>query len=149
MPGQKLVDIEKVYKKKELVFKDDRFLTYKFQVTHVKYNFPILVQFYNGEVTDFHSRLPSYFLHDIFHQSLINKLGKQDVYKRLEEQAIYIWKNKNDTRHYYSGGCAITCFPIYYAVKRLGNKAIGEYKSIFQKFQENATFQSTNLSSKK
>lgn len=136
MPGKALQEIEKKYKFKEVVFKDDTYITYKFFIEHIRYKFPILVQFQKGIVTDFHARLPQYFLHDIFHQSLINRLGSQDIYKKKEEQAIYIWKNKNNLRHYYAGGCSITCFPIFYAVKKLGNETLGEYKSILQRLEE-------------
>ena len=135
MPGKKLEDIQKIYKYKEVIFKNDQYITYKFYIAHIRYKFSILVQFNNGVVTDFHARLPQYFLHDIFHQSLINRLGPQDVYKRKEEQAMYIWKNKNNLMHHYTGACTITCFPIYYAVKQLSNKTAGEFKSILERLE--------------
>lgn len=135
MPGKKLVDIQKNYKNKEVVFKNDQYMTYKFYIAHIRYKFSILVQFNNGIVTDFHARLPQYFLHDTFHQSLINRLGPQDIYKKKEEQAMYVWKNKNNLRHYYSGACTITCFPIYYAVKQLSNKDTDEFKSILERLE--------------
>lgn len=135
MPGSKLSDIEKVYKKKELVFKEDPFTTFKFYIEHIRYKFAILVQFNNGIVTDFHARLPQYFLHNIFHQSLITKLGPQDVYKKVDEHAVYIWKNKKNIKHIYSGACTITCFPIHYSAKKLGNELTGEFKSIIEKLE--------------
>jgi hypothetical protein len=135
MPGKLQVDIEKKYKTKELMFKSEQFQTYKYYIEHIRYRFPILVQYYKGVVTDFHARLPQYFLHDIFHQSLINKLGAQDIYKNSEEQSIYIWKNKNNQRHYYSGGCAITCFPIFYAVKNIDQQLPQEYTSLIQQLK--------------
>ena len=113
MPG-KTLDKER---QKELAFNKDGFKTYKIYIAHIRYKFPLFVQTKNNIITDFFARLPAYFLHDIFHQSLINRLGNQDVYKKVEEQAVYVWKDKNNMRHYYSGGCTITCFPIYYAVK--------------------------------
>ena len=135
MPGAKLADIEKVYKVKELSFKQNQFKTYKFYIEHIRYRFPIFVQFNGNTVTDFHARLPAYFLHDVFHQSLINRLGKQDIYKKVEEQALYLWKNKNGKKHVYSGGCSITCFPIYYAVKPVQHKFGNGYVSLLEKFQ--------------
>lgn len=139
MPGKMMVDIDKVYPKKELVQKTDQFQTYKYYVTHIRYKFAVLVQYHKGKVTDFHARLPNYFLHDIFHQSLINKLGKQDIYKKQDEQAVYIWKNKNDKRHYYTGACTITCFPIFYAVKNLDQILPQEYTSIIQQLKRPTT----------
>ena len=136
MPGAKLSDIEKVYKDKKLVIKDGEYSTYQFMVEHIRYKFSVMAQFQNGKVLDFHARLPQYFLHDIFHQSLINKLGTQDVYKKVEEQAVYIWNNKNNNKHYYSGGCTITCFPIYYGVIKLGNQTTGEFKSIMDRLED-------------
>lgn len=133
MPGKKLSDIEKEYKTKELVFNDGAFKTYKFYVEHIRYRFPIFVQFKGEEVTDFHARLPAYFLHDVFHQSLINRLGNQDSYKKVEEQAVYIWNNKQGMKHVYSGGCSITCFPIYYAVRPVEHQYGGGFQSVFEK----------------
>jgi hypothetical protein len=136
MPGKKLVDIEKKYPKKELAWKQANYIVYKFYIEHIRYKFPILVQFKQGIVTDFHARLPQYFLHDIFHQSLINRLGKQDIYKKREEQAVYIWNNKNQAKHIYAGACTITCFPIFYAVEQLKVKAVGKYQSILNKLEQ-------------
>jgi hypothetical protein len=130
MPGKKLEDIEKEYKFKELTFKNGKFLTYKFYISHIRYKFAIFVQFQDGVVVDFMARLPQYFLHDIFHQSLINRIGAQDVYKRVEEHAVYIWKDKNGLRHDYSGACTITCFPIYYAVRTNKLPVKGSYKPL-------------------
>lgn len=113
MPGKTLA----VDKQTELTFDKKGFKTYKLYIEHIRYKFPIFIQTKNNVITDFFARLPAYFIHDLFHQSLISKLGNQDVYKKIEEQAIYVWKNKDNLRHFYSGGCSITCFPIYYSVK--------------------------------
>lgn len=133
MPGSNLKDIEKKYKNKKAVFSSDEFATYKFQIVHVRYKFPIFVQFKKGIVTDFHAKLPSYFLHNIFHQSLINRYGKQDSFNNANEQSVYIWNNKKDRKHVYSGACTITCFPLYYAVLPVKNVHGDEYKSVFNK----------------
>ena len=135
MPGSNMSDIEKIYPGKQLVFKNEAYTTYKFYIAHLRYKFAIMVQFKNEKVTDFHARLPQYFLHDLFHQSLIKRLGKQDIYKKVEEQAIYIWKNKDNKRHYYSGACTITCFPVYYGVIKLGNNSNDEYQSILNRLE--------------
>ena len=114
MPGKKIKNDDK----KNLTFNKKGFKTYKVYIEHIRYKFPLFVQTKDDVITDFFARLPAYFLHDIFHQSLINRLGNQDVYKKVEEQAVYVWKNKKGLRHFYSGGCSITCFPIYYSVKK-------------------------------
>ncbi|MEX0798173.1 MAG: hypothetical protein WEB87_03100 [Bacteriovoracaceae bacterium] len=116
MPGKKLVKIQEKHGQGEMIKRDGAFAVHKFYVAHIRYKFPVLVQIKNDEVTDFYARLPAYFLHDIFHQSLINRLEAQDAYYKVEEQAVYVWKNRDKLRHIYSGACSITCFPIYYAV---------------------------------
>ena len=114
MPGKKLNEAHR----KNQTFSKAGFKTYKIYIEHIRYKFPLFVQVKGDTITDFFARLPAYFLHDIFHQSLINRIGKQDIYKKVEEQAVYIWKNKKGLSHIYSGGCTITCFPIYYSVKK-------------------------------
>lgn len=117
MPGQKLEQIKKKYKKISIEKKENGLLTYKAKVDKKRYKFSIFFQIKEEtqEVTDFFTRLPSYFLHDTFHQSIINRFGKQNKYFKKEEAAVYIW-NKKEVTHTYSGACSITCFPIYYTV---------------------------------
>ena len=136
MPETKISSINKNYKSNEVVFKSGAFVTYKYYVEHIRYKFPIFVQTINGQVTDFYARLPYYFLHDIFHQSLINRFGNQDFYKKTEESAIYVWKNKNNFKHIYSGACTITCFPIFYSVVPVQHKYGAGYTPIIKKMQE-------------
>ena len=114
-PEADLADLEKKYGKAEVMSGSGGSLTIKFYVSHLRYKFPVIVQTANGKVLDMFAKLPSYFLHDIFHQSLINRLGTQDDYKRYGEEAIYKW-NKTPLTHVYSGACTITCFPIFYTV---------------------------------
>ena len=139
MPGKKLADIEKDYGKGEEMFKKGPYITYRFYIEHLRYKFVILVQIKDGEIIDFHANLPTYFLHDIFHQSLINRLGKQNKYFRENEQAVYVWNQGQDGLvHTYSGACSITCFPIFYAVERQKATASnpGEYQSILKQLTE-------------
>ncbi len=89
--------------------------TLKFYVAHLRYKFPVLVQVKDDKTLDFFAKLPSYFLHDLFFQSLVNKLGKQTSYKKFGEEAFYTWE-KDNLKHIYSAACTITCFPIFYAV---------------------------------
>lgn len=129
MPGQKFDQIKKEYKNVTIEKKQKGLLTYKVQVNKKRYTFPIFFQIDEKTqlVTDFFTRLPGYFLHDTFHQSIINRFGKQNKYFKKEEAAIYIW-NKKEVTHVYSGGCSITCFPIYYSV--YSNKE--DYSPIFK-----------------
>lgn len=134
MPGKSFSAASKDYPNKKLTFTTGQFKTYKIYIEHIRYRFPILVQIKGDEITDFHARLPAYFLHDIFHQSLINRYGGQDIYKKVEDQAVYIWKNENGLKHSYNGVCSITCFPVFYAVEK-NNHAFGSgYKSLIETF---------------
>ena len=72
-PGSKQSEIKKQYSNETLVLSHGNFKTYKYYVEHIRYKFAILVQYKDGVVTDFHARLPPYFLHDVFHQSLIHQ----------------------------------------------------------------------------
>lgn len=132
MPGKNISDLIKKLKPK-VISSDKSFITYQFYIEHIRYHFVLLVQTSQGVVTDFHARLPQYFLHDIYHQSLINRFGKQDIYKKTEESAIYIWKNKNNIAHTYSGTCTITCFPIFYSAAIVKHNYGASFKSILKK----------------
>lgn len=116
MPGRSFQDMEKQYGKGELMLENGKAKTYRFYVAQIRYKFPVYVNIIEDKSVDFHARLPSYFSHYLFHQALINRYGKQDRYLKKEQSALYIWKNKENARHTYSGTCTITCFPIFYSV---------------------------------
>jgi hypothetical protein len=118
MPDKKISDVEKKYGKSEVVNDKSGTLTLKFYVAHIRYKFPVIVQTKDGIILDFFARLPSYFLHDVFFQSLVNRLGKQDFYRKVGEEAVYSW-DKKPLKHIYSAACTITCFPIFYSVHTL------------------------------
>lgn len=128
-PDKTMSEIEKKYPKSEVIFNEPPYLVKRYEVSHIRYKFPVLVQYKDGKVLDFYARLPAYFLHDIFHQSLINRYGKQDQYKKVEEQAVYGWKNAKGLKITYSGGCTITCFPIFLCVEKSTTDK-SEYQSI-------------------
>jgi len=119
-PGASFESLKTKYGKAFPVKSSDGSKVYKFYVAQIRYKFPVYVQIVNDKVIDFYATLPTYFLHDVFHQSLINKLGKQDFYQLVEKNAIYIWNNKNGVKHIYSGTCTITCFPLYYSQIKVG-----------------------------
>lgn len=118
-PEKSRADIEKKYGKAEFMSNKNGVETVKFNVAQIRYKFPVIVQSKEGKVLDFFARLPSYFLHDIFFQSLVNRMGKQNEYKKVGEEAVYIWE-KDGLKHVYSAACTITCFPIFYSVSPSG-----------------------------
>ena len=130
MPGAKLEDIQTKFKKAVKLQKTDKGVSlYKVYVEQIRYKFPVFFQTKESVIIDFYARLPAYFLHDIFHQSIINRFGKQDKYFKKEEAAVYIWNKKKNT-YVYSGGCTITCFPIYYTVYSNEMKASPLFKTL-------------------
>lgn len=131
-PQKNVDDLNKKYGKAEVMNEKNGIQTLKYYVAHIRYKFPVIVQVREGKVLDFFAKLPSYFLHDVFFQSLINRLGKQDYYKRVQEEAVYRW-NKNELTHVYSAACTITCFPIFYAVH---TKEEGAYKPLMQTLKD-------------
>jgi hypothetical protein len=129
-PGSRTEEIEKKYGKGSVERSDGGVQTLKYFVSHIRYKFPVLIQVSEGAVLDMYARLPQYFLHDIFLQSLVNRLGKQTSYVKTGEAAHYIW-DSTDLQHIYDGACTITCFPIFYAVE----KKESQVKSILQQMR--------------
>ena len=117
LPNKDLEGVEKAFGKGKQLFKNEEFTTLKWQMKHQQYHFPIIAQVYKKKIVDFHATLPSYFLHNIFHQSLITRYGKQSLYKRLNQHALYIWR-KPEYNIFYMAACTVTCFPVYLSVVR-------------------------------
>ena len=133
-PGGTINSIPKTFGVGEDVKLDKALEIKKFYITHNAYKFPIWVQYFNKTIIDFYTRLPSYFLHDTFHQSLINRYGKQNIYALKDSTAVYTWEN-DSTKRVYSGGCTITCYPIYYAViNKTPGKIPTTYRSLADHF---------------
>lgn len=133
-PGKNLKNIPKKYGIGNEVLIEKALSIKKYELKHEAYVFPIWVQYFNGVIIDFFTRPPSYFLHDTFHQSLINRYGKQNVYKLKDSTAVYIWENESIKR-VYSGGCTITCYPIYYAAtSKLPGQIPTTYKPLTEHF---------------
>lgn len=116
-PDASLGTINNKFGQGDFMGEDSGAKTIKFLVKDTKYQFPVIVQFKDDKVEDFFARLPSYFLHDVFFQSLVNQLGKQTSFKKTNEEAFYVWEKEN-LKHVYSAACTITCFPIFYAVQK-------------------------------
>lgn len=92
----------------------------RFNVKHLRYQFPVFVQVDDkNNFLEFFARLPSYFLHDLFHQSLINRFQKQDHYLHKNGTSIYKWNNKKEMNLTYSATCTITCFPIFLSAVKM------------------------------
>jgi hypothetical protein len=123
------------YGKGEVIEESADIKIIKYYIAHIRYKFPVYVQIKDDEILDFYAKLPTYFLHDIFHQSLINQYGKQDGYFKKEANAIYQWNNEKGVKYIYSGGCSITCFPIYYTgMIAVPDSALLGYKPLIEKF---------------
>jgi len=131
-PGTALTEIEKKYGIPEKMKPKSDPQMLRFWVSQIRYKFPIIVQVQEGKVLDMYARLPSYFLHDIFHQSVITRWGKQSFYKRVDEEAYYRWDADDYTLH-YSASCTITCFPIYFSAQDKKNKS---YSSLHEQLQK-------------
>jgi hypothetical protein len=125
--------------KPQVITKSGATTTYKVYVSQIRYKFPVFFQVKDNKVLDFYARLPNYFLHDIFHQSLINRYGKQDKYKNKNEHSIYLWNNKNKARHLYEAACAITCYPIYYSASLPKENWPVGFKPLSDKFLKTET----------
>ena len=141
-PGGTREAFEKKYGKGEVWKEENKTIILKYYVAQLRYKFPVFVQVFDGKVVDFFARLPTYFLHDIFHQSIINRVGKQDKYYRLENNALYKWVNKKGIDYTYSGTCTITCFPIYYS-EALNKPPSGmnSYKPLVDQFKSSASLE--------
>jgi hypothetical protein len=109
-----------------LILKNGFVETRRFYVSQIRYKFPVVVTFYQDQVVDMFATLPSYFLHDIFHQSLINRFGKQDKFINYNGTALYTWANKDNKNLNYSSTCTITCFPLYFSAS-MANPPQGAY----------------------
>lgn len=141
-PGSTRAAFEKKYGKGEVWKEGNKTIVLKYYVAQIRYKFPVFVQVFDGKVVDFFARLPTYFLHDLFHQSIINRVGKQDKYFRLENNALYKWNNKKGIDYIYSGTCTITCFPIFYS-EALNRPPAGMngYKSLVDQFNSSASLE--------
>ena len=136
MPGQSLKTLKTKYKYFEEIKNSGKTQIYKTYVEQIRYKFPIYIQTEGDKLLDFHARLPAYFLHNVFHQSLVNRLGLQDRYFANNNHALYVWKNKDGVRHTYTGACSITCYPIYYSVSLIKDKWTGGYKPLTNQYSE-------------
>ena len=133
-PNSPLEDIEKKAGKGTLIKSNGDLIIKKYYVAQLRYKFPVFVQFYQNQSVEFFARLPTYFLHDLFHQALINRYGKQNRYIRIENSALYIWKNAQNNLIVYNGMCTITCFPQFLSVAKTETQAMDNYRPLLDLF---------------
>lgn len=135
-PGSTMAQMEEAHGKGELIKDAGEVKTYRFYVAQIRYKFPVFVQIYRNKSLDFFAKLPSYFLHDVFHQSMINRYGKQETFYKKEGTALYIWNNEEGTKFTYAGTCTITCFPIYLSGTYASNEnnELPSFQSLLKQF---------------
>ncbi|MCB9092583.1 MAG: hypothetical protein H6620_08500 [Halobacteriovoraceae bacterium] len=118
-PDKPFSEIEKLHKERLQLIKDEQEIKlYKVLIQDRRYTFSLFFHTSKGKILDFYTRLPNYFLHDVFHQSLINRYGKQKEYKLTNGVALYQWEVDN-LKILYSGTCSMTCFPIFLTVYKM------------------------------
>jgi hypothetical protein len=131
-PQKNIGPLLKKYKSK-IIKKWGQFTIHKFEIQHQRYHFYLFLQVdKNGSITDFYTKLPSYFLHNVFHQDIIDLHGAQKKYLLKKELAIYTW-SKPEFSIIYSATCTVTCFPIFYTV--IINKKPGGHISIYESLE--------------
>ncbi len=135
-PGKNINDLPEGVGKGEITEDKGDTKIIRYTLVHARYNFPIYVQTKKNIILDFYARFPTYFLHDSFHQSLINKFGKQSKYYKQENNAVYSWDDLEGMRVIYSGSCTITCYPNYVSYIQKTQKK-GDFVPLISKFSNN------------
>ena len=111
-PGNSLENISRQHGKGTLYAPDLR----RFLISHRRYRFPLFLQSAQDRSVGLMASLPTYFLHDTFHQGLIDRYGKQDQYLKRENSALFVWNHRDGIKIIYSAQCTLTCFPNYLLV---------------------------------
>lgn len=138
-PGTDIKQAIEKYGQAEVLDEKNQTKTLRFYVAHIRYKFAVLVRIANEKVIDYHARLPAYFLHDVFHQSLLNRYGKQSLYRFNNGTALYLWDNKDGVNYIYNGTCTITCFPTYLSAFPKEPPFPG-YKPLFEELVQQVDF---------
>ena len=132
--GKLVADIPPEYKATEINLKNALRIN-QYYLTHLGYKFPIFIQYAETIILDLYVRLPSYLLHDFFHQTLINNYGMQQSYILKDSTAVYTW-DSDGVQRVYSGGCTISCFPIFYTEINSSESRPADYRSLYQLLKE-------------
>ena len=133
-PNSTREEIEKTAGEGTIIKSNENLVIKRYYVAQLRYKFPVFVQFYQDKSIEFFARLPSYFLHDLFHQALINRYGEQNRYVRIENSALYIWQNAENNQIVYNGMCTITCFPQFLSIAKKETQGIANYRSLLDIF---------------
>ena len=136
LPGVKIADVKKALPEIQAITSTKKRQVYKVKLKHQRYVIHAELNVFNETITDIFIRLPSYFLHDVFHQSLINRYGKQNIYKLKNEHAIYIWNKIENFKIVYSSACTIQCFPIYLTLVSKKTQDISGYTSLLDEMNK-------------
>lgn len=121
LPGKNISDELKTQIKAQLIQNKNDTKLWRFFIKENTYVIALFFQEKNNLILDLYLALPSYFLHDSFHQTLINKFGKQDRFLHHNGTSVYSWINKSDIEILYSATCTITCFPIFLNIYQKNN----------------------------
>ena len=68
-PNKTYASLVKTLGEGELIDDEGEAKIYRYMISHVRYKFPVYVQVKKEIIFDFYARFPTYFLHDLFHQS--------------------------------------------------------------------------------
>lgn len=127
LPGKNKKLLDKKTWPLKLINKEQMINTYEGKLHHKNYNFTFFISTENEKILELFVKLPSYFLHDLFHQSLINRFKKQNKFYNQNSRSIYIWNNTDIGKITYTANCTITCFPDFLHI-------ISKEKSLDKKF---------------
>lgn len=130
LPNSSVKEAQQIFGESSLNYKEGSSTVEMFKVKADFYHLTVFIQHQSGIIQDTYIKLPSYFLHDVFHQSLINRYQKQQEYYLEDEHAIYRWSNAK-LEMTYSSTCTITCFPIYLSLTNSSFKQ----KSLLEHFR--------------
>jgi hypothetical protein len=136
LPGKMVENIPSSFGKGEVIENKDEVQVMRYYLTQIRYKFPIFIQVTKGKILDFYATLPSYFSHDLYLQSIINRNGKNDQYINSNGSSLYTWNNKPDFSLRYQGSCTITCFPVYFTgITKDPPINLLDYKPLFLKLR--------------
>lgn len=141
LPGKEFENIPAKFGKPNLIEDKDEVKLYRFYLTQIRYKFPIFIQVSRGKILDFYATLPSYFSHDLYLQSIINRNGKNDLYLNKNTSSLYSWTKKEEMTLIYQGSCTITCFPVFFTgITKDPPINLLDYKPLYHKMRSQELF---------
>ena len=132
--GKLVSDIPVQFKPVEINLKNALKIN-RYELSHLGYKFPIFVQFAETIILDLFVRLPSYLLHDFFiNLLLIITECSKNISSKIRLR-FTLWTT-NEVKRVYSGGCTISCFPIFYTEINNSENRPADYRSLYQLLNE-------------